>query len=119
MVPEEEALPEDDLDGSVMAEDKEISHSDVGVSSTAVSLEPIPIPAPVRASIHTQQVVKGRGTKDHPYDLDFTPAVHRGHGVPPETHHKQRDCRRISTRLSPCYSLGIGFASCRARNVEG
>ena len=84
MVPEEEALPEEDLDGSAMAEDVESSHSDVGVSSTVVSLEPILTPAPVRASVCTQQVVKGRGTKDHPYDLDFTPAVHGGRGVSPQ-----------------------------------
>ena len=76
MIPEEEAPQEEDLDGSATAEDDEGSHSDVGVSSTAVSPEPIPIPAPVRASMRTQQAVKGRGTEDHPYKLDFTPAVH-------------------------------------------
>ena len=119
LVPEEEAPQEEDLNGSAMAEDKESSHSDVGVSSTAVSPKPILIPAPVRASVHTQQAVKGCGTKDHPYKLDFVPTVHRGHGVSPETHQEQRECRSISTRLFPCYSPGIGFASCQARNVEG
>ena len=92
MVPEEEAPQEDDLDGSAMVEDEECFHSDVGVSSTAVSPEPIPIPTPMRASVHTQQAVKGHGTKDHPYNLDFTPAVCRGCGVSPETHRQQRDC---------------------------
>ena len=71
-----------------MVEDDEGSCSDVGVSSTAVLPKPIPIPAPVRASMHTQQAVKGRGTKDHPYNLDFTPAVHSGCGVSPRTHRK-------------------------------
>ena len=61
-------------------------------SSTAVLPKPIPIPAPVRASVHTQQAVKGCGTKDHPYDIDFTPAMRRGCGVSPETHCQQRDC---------------------------
>ena len=92
MVPEEEAPQEEGLDGSAMAEDNKGSHSDVGVSSTAVLPEPILTPAPVRASMRTQQVVKGCGTKDHPYNLDFTPAMHRGCRVPPETHHKRRDC---------------------------
>ena len=54
LVPEEEAPQEDNLDGSAMAQDEEDSLSDVGVSSTAVSPELIPIPAPVRASVCTQ-----------------------------------------------------------------
>ena len=95
-----------------MVEDEESFHSDAGVSSTVVSPKPIPIPAPVRASMHTQQAVKGRGTKDHPYDLDFTPTVHRGRGVSPETRCQRRDRQSISIQLSPCYSPGIGFASC-------
>ena len=112
MVPEEEVPQEEDLDGSAMVEDKEGFHSDAGVSSTAVSPEPIPIPAPVSASVHTQQAVKGHGTKDHPYNLDFTPAMHRGHRVSPGACCKQRDHRSVSTQLSLCYSPGIGFASC-------
>ena len=75
MVPEEETPQEEDLNGSAMVEDKEKFCSDVGVSSTAVLLEPILIPAPVRASVHTQQAVKGCGTKDYPYELDFAPAM--------------------------------------------
>ena len=76
MVPEEEAPLEEDLDGDIMAEDKVSSRSDAGVSSTAALLEPIPIPALVRASVRYQKAVKGRGTKDCPYDLDFTLFIH-------------------------------------------
>ena len=91
MVPEEEAPQEDNVDGSAMAEDDEGFHSDVGVSSTVVSPKPILVPAPVRASVHTQRAVKGCGTKDYPYKLDFAAAMHRGRGVPLGTHCKQRD----------------------------
>ena len=66
---------EEDLDGDAMVEDEENSRSDAGVSSTAVSPEPIPIPAPVRASIRYQKAIKGHGTKDCPYNLDFAPSV--------------------------------------------
>ena len=89
MVPVEETPQEED--GSAMVEDEGSFHSDAGVSSTAASPKPIPIPAPMRASVHTQQAVKGCGTKNHPYELDFAPAVHRGHGISPETRRKQRD----------------------------
>ena len=85
MVPVEEVPQEEDLDGDAMAEDKVCFHSDAGVSSTAALPEPIPIPAPVRASVYNQKAVKGRGTKDYPYNLDFAPSVHRGCGVSPET----------------------------------
>ena len=85
MVPEEEVPQEDDVNGSAMAEDDKGFHSDAGIFSTAVSPEPIPIPAPVRASVHNQQAVKGHGTKDYPYELDFTPTICRAHGVSPET----------------------------------
>ena len=71
MVPVEEAPQEEDLDGDAMVEGEENSCSDAGISSTAVSPEPTPIPAPVRASVCYQKAVKGRGTKDCPYDLDF------------------------------------------------
>ena len=54
-----------------MAEDEGSFRSDAEVSSTVVLPELILIPAPVRASVHTQQAVKGRGTKNHPYELDF------------------------------------------------
>ena len=69
--------------------------------------------------MHSQHAVKGWGTKEHPYNLDFTPTVHRGHGIPPEPHPKWRDHRSVSTQLSLCYMPGIGFASCQARNFEG
>ena len=85
MIPEEEVHQEEDLNGSTMVEDKGSFRSDVGVSSTVVSLEPILIPAPVRASVHNQKAVKGRGTKDYPYDLDFTPSIRGSRGVPPES----------------------------------
>ena len=110
LVPEEEAPQEED--SSTMVEDEGSFHSDVGVSSTVVSPKLIPIPAPVRASVCTQRVVKGYGTKDHPYDLDFTPTIRRGCGVPPETRHQHRDCQSVSAQLSLCYLPGIGFASC-------
>ena len=51
MVPVEEAPQEED--GSTMVEDKGSFRSDAGVSSTAASPELIPIPAPVRANMHT------------------------------------------------------------------
>ena len=63
MVPKEEAPQEENLNSSTMVEDEGSFHSDVGVSSTVVSLEPIPIPAPVRASVHTQRAVEGLGLK--------------------------------------------------------
>ena len=85
MVPVEESPQEEDLDGDAMIEDKGSFCSDVGVSSTAVSPEPILIPAPVRDSVRFQKAVKGRGTKDCPYDLDFTLSVRRSCGVPPES----------------------------------
>ena len=68
-----------------MIEDEGSFCSHAGVSSTAVSPEPILIPAPVRDSVRFQKVVKGRGTKDCPYDLDFTLSIRRSHGVPPES----------------------------------
>ena len=85
MVPVEEEPQEDDLDGDAMVEDEGSFCSNAGVSSTAVSPEPIPILAPVRDSVCFQKAVKGRGTKDCPYDLDFTLSVRRSHGVPPES----------------------------------
>ena len=54
LVPEEEAPQEENIEGSPTAEDAEGSDGDAAVSSTAVSPKLIPIPAPVRASVHTQ-----------------------------------------------------------------
>ena len=90
MVPVEELPQEEDLNGDAMIKDKGGFCSDVGVSSTAVSPEPILVPAPVRDSMRFQKAVKGRGTKDCPYDLDFTPSVHRSRGVPPESRRDRR-----------------------------
>ena len=86
LVPEEEAPQEQDLDGSTMIEDEGSFRSDAGISSTVVSPELIPIPAPVRANMHYQKAVKGCGTKDCPYDLDFAPSVCQSRGFSPESH---------------------------------
>ena len=75
-----------------MIEDEGSFCSNAGVSSTAVLLEPIPIPAPMRDSVRFQKAVKGCGTKDCPYDLDFTPSVCRSRGVPPESRRDRRVC---------------------------
>ena len=115
----EEAPQEEDLDGDAMVEDEENSRSDVGVSSTAVSPEPIPIPAPVRASVRYQKAVKGCGTKDCPYNLDFASSIRQSRGIPPESRRDRRVRRSLSTQFSPCYMSGIGVASCRAWNVVG
>ena len=85
MVPEEE-LQAEDIDGTPIAEDDEVVFVDATMSSTAVSPEPIPIPAPVRASMCRQQAVKGHGTKDHPYEIDFTPAFHGFWTLPTRAH---------------------------------
>ena len=87
----EEVPQEDDVDGSVMAEDNRGFCGNDAVSSIAASPELILIPAPVRTSMHNQQAVKGHGTKDHPYELDFAPAVHSACRLSPETCCKQRD----------------------------
>ena len=75
MVPVEESPQEESLDGDAMIKDEGSFRSYAGVSSTVVSLEPILIPAPMRDSVRFQKAVKGCGTKDCPYDLDFTPSV--------------------------------------------
>ena len=89
LVPVEELPQGEDLDGDVMIEDEGGFRSDAGVSSTTVSPKPILVPAPVRDSVHFQKAVKGCGTKDCPYNLDFTLSISRSRGVPPES---RRDC---------------------------
>ena len=75
LVPKAEAPQEEGLNGDVMIQDEGSFRSDVRVSSTAVSPKPILILAPVRDSVRTQKAIKGCGTKDCPYDLDFAPSV--------------------------------------------
>ena len=75
MILEEEGPSGENINGSVITDDDKVILVDTAVSSTAVSPEPTPIPAPVRASVCNQQAVKGRGTKDHPYKLDFAPTI--------------------------------------------
>ena len=82
MVSEEEGPQEENVNGSPAVEDTNGSNGVTAVSSTAVSPEPILIPAPVRASVCMQRAMKGHGTKDCPYVLDFTTTVHHAHGVP-------------------------------------
>ena len=72
----EESPQEEDLNGDAMIEDEGGFRSDVGVSSTVVLPEPLLVPAPVRDSVCFQKAVKDHGTKDCPYDLDFTPFIH-------------------------------------------
>ena len=96
MVPVVESPQEEDLDGDAMVEDEGSFCSNVGVSSTAVSLEPIPIPAPVRDSMRFQKAVKGCGTKDCPYDLDFTLSIHQSRGIPPESRRDRQIHRSLS-----------------------
>ena len=102
MVTVEETPQEEDLNGDAMIEDKGGFRSDAGLSSTVVSPEPIPILAPVRDSVCFQKPVKGRGTKDCPYDLDFTPSVCQSCGIPPESCQDHRVHQSLSTRFSPC-----------------
>ena len=97
MVPVEELPQEEDLDGDAMIEDEGSFRSNARVPSTAVLPEPIPILAPVRDSMCFQKAVKGRGTKDCPYDLDFAPSVCRSHGVPPESRRDRWVRRSLST----------------------
>ena len=119
MVPVEESPQEEDLDGDAMIEDEGSFCSNAGVSSTVVSPEPIPILAPVRDSMCFQKAVKGCGTKDCPYNLDFTLSIRRSRGIPPESRRDHQVRQSLSTRFSPCYAPGIGVASCRAWNVMG
>ena len=90
MIPVEESPQEEGLNGDTMIKDEGGFRSDAGVSSTAVSPKPIPIPAPVRDSVRFQKAVKGHGTKDCPYNLDFTLSICRSHGVPPESRQDRR-----------------------------
>ena len=96
LVPVEEEPQEENLDGDAMIEDEGSFRSNAGVSSTAVSPKPIPIPAPIRDSVRFQKAVKGHGTKDCPYDLDFTPPVRRSRGIPPESRRDRRIRRSLS-----------------------
>ena len=54
MVPVEEAPQEDDVNGSIMAEDDGGFRSGAAISSTVVLPKPILIPAPVGASMCNQ-----------------------------------------------------------------
>ena len=82
MVPEDIEPSEEGANYSVIAKDDNVTPVNTAVSSTVVSPEPIPIPAPVRACMCYQQAIKGRGTKEQPYELDFTPTTHRSCVVP-------------------------------------
>ena len=50
----EEGPQAEDIDSTPIIDGDEVVSVDAAVSSTAVSPKPIPIPAPVRASMHRQ-----------------------------------------------------------------
>ena len=119
MVLEDEAPQEEDVDGTPIVEDDEVVSIDATVSSTAMTPKLILIPAPVGASMRRQQAVKGHRTKDHPYELDFIPTIHGFYALPTGACSERGSNQSVSSRLSPHYMPGIGYASCQARNVAG
>ena len=95
---------EDRADG-VIEEASSSESSAEEVSSTAVSTPPLLVPPPPVRVVHpvrgVQRAMKGRGTKENPYVLGFSPTrCVRRPRVPSSSPYDSGDSRRVSRRIS-------------------